>query len=72
MASGHDNVMDEIQRLAMQIAAADDVITQNAQHMYAIYRAYVKAGFIESQAFELTKIALKGYTMQIAFGDEDV
>ena len=61
--SGHDNVMDEIQRLAMQMAAADDVITQIAKRMYSAYRAYVKAGFVESQAFELTKITLKSFVM---------
>ena len=57
--SGHDNVMDEIQRLAM----ADNFTEQIAKHMYSIYRAYVKAGFIETQAFELTKITLKSFVM---------
>lgn len=63
MANEHDKVMEEIQQLAMVQAMSDNIIEQNAKHMYSVYRAYVKAGFIESQAFELTKITLENLVM---------
>lgn len=69
MANGHDNVMEEIQRLSRARFMGESVIEHNAKYMYSIYRAYVKAGFIESQAFELTRITLKGYVMRLDFDE---
>ena len=70
MANEHDKVYvipnvdtEEIRRLSMPQAMAESVIEHNAKHMYSIYRAYVKAGFIESQAFELTKITLEKFPL---------
>lgn len=63
MANEHDKVMEEIQRLAMTQAMAETSIEHNAKYMYSVYRAYVKAGFVESQAFELTKITLEKFAL---------
>lgn len=69
MANEHDSVMDEIQQLSRAQALAESIPGRNAKYMYSIYRAYVKAGFVESQAFELTKITLKGYVMHLALDE---
>ena len=70
MANEHDKVYvipnvdtEEARRLSMPQAMGESAIEHNAKHMYSVYRAYVKAGFIESQAFELTKITLKSFVM---------